>query len=152
MVDALIDYLSNLIVNELENCIKQNFENYKSERKLRKSIDDFKKELQNWIKEFISKNEITIINSSDFSRYIENYNLIEHIIKYITEYDSSRIDEKTFINSEIEKIIDFLKDNDKAIASTDMAVIKDFVNGIFNNIKNRFLVNYLLKALLYYMQ
>lgn len=138
MIDTLIDYLLNLIVNELENCVKQNFENYKSERELRKLIDDFKNELQNWIKEFISKNEITIISSSNFSRYIENYNFIGHIIEYITAYDSSPIDEKMFINSEIEKIIEFFKNNNTAIASTDKTVIKDFVNGIFNIIKNHF--------------
>lgn len=138
MIDTLIDYLLNLIVNELENCVKQNFENYKSERELRKLIDDFKNELQNWIKEFISKNEITIISSSNFSRYVENYNFIGHIIEYITAYDSSPIDEKMFINSEIEKIIEFFKNNNTAIASTDKTVIKDFVNGIFNIIKNHF--------------
>lgn len=138
MIDTLIDCLLNLIVNEFENCVKQNFGNYKSERELRKSIDDFKNELQNWIKEFTNKNEITIISSSDFSRYIENYNLIGHIIEYITACEPTNVDEKKFINSKIEMIIKFLKDNDKAITSTDRVAIKDFVNGIFCNIKNCF--------------
>ncbi len=138
MVETLIDYLSNLIVNELENCAKQNFENYKSERELRKSTDDFKNELENWIKEFINKNETTIINSSNFLRYIENYNPIGHIVEYITAHESTHIDEKTFINYEIEKIIEFLKDNKNTIDSTDRTVIKDFVNCIKKKIKNRF--------------
>lgn len=138
MGETLIAYLSNLIVNELKKCAKQYFENYISERELCKSMEDFQNKLQNWIQEFIRKNETNIINSSDFSRYIENYNPIGHIVEYITAYEPPHIDEKTFINSEIEKIIEFLKDNNKAIASDDKVVIKDFVNGIFTNIKNHF--------------
>lgn len=126
-IDRLIDVLSNEITDKLKQAIKD-----------KQELETFQDNLQHWIQEFISKNETTIINSSEFSHYIEYYNIIGRIVEYITAYEPPHIDEKMFINSEIEKIIEFLKDNNKAIASTDRTVIKDFVNGIFNNIKNHF--------------
>lgn len=131
MIESVIERLRDVLFDEITNKLKQAIED-------KQELQTFQDNLQHWIQEFISKNETTIINSSDFSRYIEHYNIIGRIVEYITVYESQHIDEKTFINSEIEKIIEFLKDNNNVIASNDRTVITDFVNGIFNNIKNHF--------------
>ena len=100
-----------------------------------KEMKEFKRFLQNietWCNEFVQENECTIVASSCFYDYIYNFNLIGHIIDFISHPIDK--DEKDFIDYYYNDAVAYLSEK-KTLRVDDQQAVKKFINKLFDEIK-----------------
>lgn len=96
-------------------------------------LKKFLTETETWCNEFIQKNESTIVASSYFYDYVDHFNLIGRVIDFIRQ--PVNVTEKDFLDDRYNNAIEYLKEK-KALGVDDQRAIKEFINKLFDNVKN----------------
>lgn len=106
----------------------------------KKKLDMFYKDIEKWGYNFENKHDGTVVATGIFYNYIKNNKVIEQIIKYVlsdgitnTNY---HLDERKFLNLQIEKIFLYLKNESVELTPIENGVIKNFYNQVFVKIKS----------------
>lgn len=93
-------------------------------------------DLKQKIMEFEKINDGTIIVSSQFYNYVNNYNVLFKIMEHVLQPDISELPKSIFIDNIIESIITYCEENGYKPKVTDNSIIKAFVEGIYSIVEN----------------
>ena len=121
IVNLFIDLFKKVLESEIPKWIEQ---------------IEFKKFLtdtETWCNEFIQNNEATIVASSYFYDYINHFNLIGRVIDFIRQ--PVNVTERDFLDERYSNAIEYLKEK-KALGIDDQRAVRDFINKLFDNVKN----------------
>lgn len=124
LFDFLISIASSKLYEELEKFIDK------------KALQDLIKTLKQKVMEFEKINDGTIIVSSQFYYYINNYNVLFKIMEHILQPDISELPKSIFIDNMAESIITYCEENGYKPKVTDNSIVKAFVEGIYSIIEN----------------
>ena len=121
----VVDLFIDLFKRVLESQIPQ----WKEQLEFKKFLQD----IETWCNKFIQKNESTIVASSYFYDYVDHFNLIGRAIDFIRH--PVDVTEKDFLDDRYNNAIEYLKEK-KALGIDDQRAIKEFINKLFDNVKN----------------
>lgn len=124
LFDFLISIASSKLYEELEKFIDK------------KTLQDLIKTLKQKVMEFEKINDGTIIVSSQFYYYINNYNVLFKIMEHILKPDISELPKSIFIDNMAESIITYCEENGYKPKVTDNSIVKAFVEGIYSIVEN----------------
>ena len=124
LFDFLISIASSKLYEELEKFIDK------------KALQDLIKTLKQKVMEFEKINDGTIIVSSQFYYYINNYNVLFKIMEHILQPDISELPKSIFIDNMAESIITYCEENGYKPKVTDNSIVKAFVEGIYSIVEN----------------
>ena len=121
--------ISSIIINIISNDLSDVKTNIVQSYRIKKS----NKRLRKWIEDFIKNNDGTILTTSVFERYIKYQKPIEKIYNYVFEVDSSDLDNNTFIAECVNECKEYITANGKTIVLKDELVIKEFFFKFLNH-------------------
>jgi len=122
--DFLISIASSKLYEELKKFID------------RKSLQELIEILKQKTIEFERSNDGTIIVSSEFDNYINNYNVLFKIMEHVLQPDMSELPIVTFIDNMTESIVTYCEENGYKSKVTDKNITKDFVEMIYSIVEN----------------
>ena len=127
IVSMLIDLLKSLIENKLGELTSDCREN--------KKISDFLSDIEGWCEEFIANNEHTILSTSSFYDYVQNYKMVNNIINFV--YEPITKNEEVFLKECFDNATKHLL-NKKQLTVNDKRCIREFIDTILSKTKTFF--------------
>ncbi|WP_094549827.1 hypothetical protein [Petroclostridium xylanilyticum] len=122
--DFLISIASSKMYEELKKFID------------RKSLQKLIETLKQKTIEFERRNDGTIIVSSQFNNYVNNYNVLFKIMEHVLQPDISKLPKAIFVDNMTENIITYCEENGYKPKVTDKNITKGFVEMIYSIVEN----------------
>lgn len=101
----------------------------------KKNIEKFIEELSEWAKEFEQRNDGTIITQGVFISYVENFRIIQKMLKYVLDASEKEEGEISFIKKIQENFKQYAIAENVQITVVDSSILKEFFNTVFEKIK-----------------
>ena len=125
----------NTISNVLINIFSSYFYDKMNIWSEKKNIKKFIQELSEWVKEFEQKNDGTIVTQGIFISYIENFKIIQKMLKYVLDASEKEEGEISFIKKIQENFKQYAIEENVPITVVDSSILKEFFNTLFDRIR-----------------
>ena len=102
----------------------------------KKDTQNFLAELSEWIKDFEQKNDGTIITKSIFISYIENFGVLQSMLKYVLDASENKVGESAFLKNLQKNFALYAAGESVHITPFDESVLKEFFSTVFNKMKS----------------
>lgn len=131
-ISFFAEQIISISITILTSVFSERFAKKIEEKELRAHL----KKISDWYDGFSKTHESTAIDSQAFIDYINHYNIIEHIIDYITDpsQETEEVFLKRIIDDAIEKVSLDYNNIGKRITFNDKTAIKECLIIIFNSI------------------
>lgn len=101
----------------------------------KKNIEKFIEELSEWVKEFEQRNDGTIVTQGVFINYVENFKIIQKMLKYVLDASEKDEGEVSFVKKIQENFKQYAIAQNVQITVADRSILKEFFNTVFEKIK-----------------
>ena len=128
----MVDTISSIVINIISSFLYDGMNCWKE----KKQIQDFKEEMTEWVQNFEQKNDGTIITKGVFIGYIENYKVIQKIMKYVLSASDKAEGEEDFIKTIHKDFEEYAEEQQVRIAVLEHSILKEFFNTILEKTKN----------------
>ncbi len=133
MLDMLKTLGSGIGTNLLSDSLIKKLDAFKD----KKAVESFIQNLGDWEIEFEKQNDGTIITSGAFYSYIKSNNVIENIVFYVLDSNTSAVSENDFLNELNEKITNSLNEKtQRKLSWNDSRLVGDFFRHLLTTTKS----------------
>ncbi len=126
----IISTIGSVIINVISNDV--DFRKAKLIERLH--FMKFRKNMNKWIREYINKNDGTVLTTGQFEQYFIYQKPAEKILHYVYEQGSA-VSEKDFVTQLVEECKSSIVSKDGRYTTTDDFVLKHFFEAILHKIK-----------------
>lgn len=123
IVTAISDIVIGLITESVSDgkmTIKENIKSW-----------SFKKKIKKWLREFIKKNDGTILTSGKFEDFLKYYKPIEKIYEHLLQSNGDITTKEELINGLVGQLKVFFNDDEGGISVLDESVVRELLVKIY---------------------
>ena len=123
IVTAISDIVIGLITESVSDgkmTIKENIKSW-----------SFKKKIKKWLREFIKKNDGTILTSGKFEDFLKYYKPIEKIYEHLLQSNGDITTKEELINGLVGQLKVFFNDDEREINVIDESVVRELLVKIY---------------------
>lgn len=106
-----------------------------SDKKMRKAVCRFRKELYLWVVQFQKKNDGTIVTTGAFLNYLENYRVIDRIYEYAFSTETELLKEDEFLQDLKTRSVAYVREQNGLVNATDGAILEEFYDQLLRKVQ-----------------
>lgn len=125
--DTIVTAISDIVIGLITESVSDGKMTIKENIK----FWSFKKKIKKWLREFIKKNDGTILTSGKFEDFLKYYKLIEKIYEHLLQSNGDITTKEELINGLVGQLKVFFNDDEREINVIDESVVRELLVKIY---------------------
>ena len=125
--DTIVTAISDIVIGLITESVSDGKMTIKENIK----FWSFKKKIKKWLREFIKKNDGTILTSGKFEDFLKYYKPIEKIYEHLLQSNGDITTKEELINGLVGQLKVFFNDDEREINVIDESVVRDLLVKIY---------------------
>lgn len=127
MKDTIVTAISDIVIGLITESVSDGKMTIKENIK----FWSFKKKIKKWLREFIKKNDGTILTSGKFEDFLKYYKPIEKIYEHLLQSNGDITTKEELINGLVGQLKVFFNDDEREINVIDESVVRELLVKIY---------------------
>ena len=125
--DTIVTAISDIVIGLITESVSDGKMTIKENIK----FWSFKKKIKKWLREFIKKNDGTILTSGKFEDFLKYYKPIEKIYEHLLQSNGDITTKEELINGLVGQLKVFFNDDEREINVIDESVVRELLVKIY---------------------
>lgn len=125
--DTIVTAISDIVIGLITESVSDGKMTIKENIK----FWSFKKKIKKWLREFIKKNDGTILTSGKFEDFLKYYKPIEKIYEHLLQSNGDITTKEELINGLVGQLKVFFNDDEREINVLDESVVRELLVKIY---------------------
>lgn len=125
--DTIVTAISDIVIGLITESVSDGKMTIKENIK----FWSFKKKIKKWLREFIKKNDGTILTSGKFEDFLKYYKPIEKIYEHLLQSNGDITTKEELINGLVGQLKVFFNDDEGGISVLDESVVRELLVKIY---------------------